>query len=319
MMISTPNRIGPRHFGGRRSRTAPSRARGDSSGGSRQVPASSARRRTKFSIITTAPSTIRPKSIAPERHEVGRHAEQPHADEAGQHRQRDHGRDDQRGADVAQEEEQDRDDQQRPLDQVLADRVRRAVDDLGLVVERHDGDAGRQRLPRSRRCVALARSATSLPFSPFSMITMPATASPRPSRVTAPSRGIAPTPTVGHVRHQHRHAVDRPSPRRSAGPAIAGGQADAAHVYPLGPVLDEAAAERRVVRAEGVGRPARSVRPVLFELTRVDDDVVLLRQAAPRVDLAHAAAPSAGGCGSPSRGASCASMASVFAPSTRYW
>ncbi len=42
---------------------------------------------------------------------------------------------------------------------------------------------------------SFARSPTSRPFSPLSMITMPATVSPRPSRVTAPWRGIAPVRT----------------------------------------------------------------------------------------------------------------------------
>ncbi len=43
--------------------------------------------------------------------------------------------------------------------------------------------------------LALTRSTTSLEFSPLSMITMPATASPCPSRVTAPCRVWAPTCT----------------------------------------------------------------------------------------------------------------------------
>ena len=43
------------------------------------------------------------------------------------------------------------------------------------------------------RC--LTRAATSRPFSPWSMMTMPATVSPLPSRVTAPLRGMGPTST----------------------------------------------------------------------------------------------------------------------------
>ena len=42
---------------------------------------------------------------------------------------------------------------------------------------------------------AFTRVATSFPFSPWSMMTMPATVSPLPSRVTAPLRGRGPTPT----------------------------------------------------------------------------------------------------------------------------
>ena len=60
--------------------------------------------------------------------------------------------DDQRGADVAQEEEQHDDDQQRALDQVAPYRRRGAVDDVGLIVERHHRHAGRQRSLDLRRC-----------------------------------------------------------------------------------------------------------------------------------------------------------------------
>ena len=42
---------------------------------------------------------------------------------------------------------------------------------------------------------AFTRVATSFPFSPWSMMTMPATVSPLPSRVTAPLLGRGPVPT----------------------------------------------------------------------------------------------------------------------------
>jgi hypothetical protein len=53
-------------------------------------------------------------------HEVGADLLVHHAGEGEQHRQRNHQRGDQRRADVAQEQEQDRDDQQRAFEQVLA-------------------------------------------------------------------------------------------------------------------------------------------------------------------------------------------------------
>ena len=58
-----------------------------------------------FSIITTEPSTIRPKSIAPR---LIRFPDTPHVHphERSQHRERDDGRHDQRRADVAEKKKQ---------------------------------------------------------------------------------------------------------------------------------------------------------------------------------------------------------------------
>ena len=94
---------------------------------------------TEFSIITTAPSTIMPKSIAPR---LIRFAETPntrHADEAEQ--QRDAESPQRRCSarpNVAQEQKQHRDDQQSGLEQVARHGPDRSVDHVGLVVERHD-------------------------------------------------------------------------------------------------------------------------------------------------------------------------------------
>ena len=65
-------------------------------------------------------------------------------------------------------------------------------------------------------------------------------------------------------------------------------EADAAHRVALGPVLDEAAAERRVVVGERLEHLVQR-QPVALELPRIDQHLELPRQAAPRVDLAHAA------------------------------
>ena len=115
----------PRHLDGRRREQRQCAAATRRPGRPAAVASASARRRTKFSIITTAPSTIRPKSMAPS--DI-RFAETPNSRmpmKPHEHRQRNHRRDDQRRADVAQEEEQHDDDEQRALDQVAAHRRRR--------------------------------------------------------------------------------------------------------------------------------------------------------------------------------------------------
>ena len=200
MMISTPNRIG--------------RATSMAAGGEQRQPAGRAvgpvrrldrarpraRRRTKFSIITTRAVDDQAEVDGAERHQVGRHAEQPHADEPGTASTA--GSPPRRSATPGRRAGRRTARPRRAGEP--SSRLRRtvrggAVDDLGLVVEGHD----RARRPaaslRSRRCAAFTRAPTSRPFSPFSMMTMPATVSPRPSRVTAPWRGIGAGAHVGDV------------------------------------------------------------------------------------------------------------------------
>ena len=102
------------------------------------VGSCSARRRMKFSIMTTAPSTIRPKSIAPSDIRFAdtpksRMPMKPASIERGMTAATMSD-----GPHVAQEEEEDGDDEERAFEQVLRDRVRGAVDDLALVVEGRD-------------------------------------------------------------------------------------------------------------------------------------------------------------------------------------
>ena len=81
------------------------------------------------------------------------------------------------------------------FEQIVAHGADGAVDDFGLVVEGHDASTPRAGVLHDAQCAALTRSMTVSLFSPFSMITMPETVSPLPSRVTAPCRGIGPTLT----------------------------------------------------------------------------------------------------------------------------
>ena len=133
---------------------------------------------------------------------------------------------------------------------------------------------------------AFTRVATSFPFSPWSMMTMPATVSPLPSRVTAPLRGSGPTPTSATSPRRIGHALDR---RQHDAPEVLdpGGEAAAAHGEALGTVLDEAAAEGGVVVGHRLHHLVER-EAVAVESAGLDDHVVLLREAAPGVDLGDA-------------------------------
>ncbi|MCY1185059.1 hypothetical protein D9M73_258070 [compost metagenome] len=79
-----------------------------------------------------------------EAHQVGADLVAEHAGEGKQHRQWNDHRGDQRGADVAEEQEQNHDHQDRAFDQVLLHRGNGFVDQIGPVIDRHRTDPGRQ-------------------------------------------------------------------------------------------------------------------------------------------------------------------------------
>ncbi|MCY1412001.1 hypothetical protein D9M71_273970 [compost metagenome] len=79
-----------------------------------------------------------------EAHQVGADLVAEHAGEGKQHRQRNDHRGDQRGADVAEEQEQNHDHQDRAFDQVLLHRGNGFIDQIGAVIDRHRADPGRQ-------------------------------------------------------------------------------------------------------------------------------------------------------------------------------
>ena len=86
------------------------------------------------------------------------------------------------------------DDRQHDLDQRPAEGVDRAPDQLGAVVNRDDRHAGGSP-PSIARSFSLTRAITSNAFSPCRMMTIPETASPRPSRSAAPRRKSGPIAT----------------------------------------------------------------------------------------------------------------------------
>src|SRR4029453_14501683 len=77
----------------------------------------------------------------PHGEQVRRHAAQLEVDERDEERERDQDGDDQGGAQVEQEGEQDQRDEHAALEQVVADRVQRRAHQLGAIVEGIDPDA----------------------------------------------------------------------------------------------------------------------------------------------------------------------------------
>ena len=87
-----------------------------------------------------------PEVEGAEAHQIPRDAVGDHAADRQQHRQRNDRRRDQRGADVAEQQEQHRNDQQRAFEEVLFDRPDRRLDQRRAVIDWVGDDACRQRL-----------------------------------------------------------------------------------------------------------------------------------------------------------------------------
>ena len=81
----------------------------------------------------------------PEAHEVCRCPRLEHARQRHQHRDRNDRRRDQRGPEIAEQQEQDHDDEQRALGEILLHRRNRPLDERGAIVERLGNDTLRQR------------------------------------------------------------------------------------------------------------------------------------------------------------------------------
>ena len=159
------------------------------------------------SSMTMAPSTSRPKSIAPSDIRLPVTPSRTMPMQRDPHRQRDRQRGDQRAAEAPQREEQHHHHQHRPLGQVDGHGLQHAVDELGAVVVRADLDARRAAPSGSRRAAPSPPCTTSREFAPVSIITVPATISPSPCLVTAPKRSAGPIRTSPTLLDQHRRAV----------------------------------------------------------------------------------------------------------------
>ena len=99
-------------------------------------------------------------------------------------------------------------DEQAALDEVLPDGVGRPVDQVRLVVEGHERHAARAAWPRSSATRSRIRVDDRLAVLALQHDDHAGDDSPRPSRVTAPWRGIGAASNVGHVAEPERHAVD---------------------------------------------------------------------------------------------------------------
>jgi hypothetical protein len=93
--------------------------------------------------MTSSPNIVE----SAEAHEAPGDAGPEHEIEGEKHRQWDRERDDQSRAEVPEEDEEDGDDEDGALEQVVADGVQHAGDEVCAVVDRLDGDPLRQRLP----------------------------------------------------------------------------------------------------------------------------------------------------------------------------
>ena len=214
-------------------------------------------------------------------HQVRADAEQPHAEKADQHRERnDRGGDDRRPQVAEKQQQHDRHENE-AFEQVLLDGVNRAVDHEGLIVERNDLHARRQ--PQAA-IFSFTRSISCLPFSPFSMMTMPDTVSPL--RSVAPAGGAEPMRTSATSRSST--GVPFLDARTMLPKSLGGDRAPGAEQRVLlRGMLDVAAAEVGVVVLDAL-RHVVQRQPVLLEQRRIDHDLKLLGLPAPRVDLADA-------------------------------
>ena len=107
------------------------------------------------------------------------------------------------GPPTAQQNQQHDDDQDAPFEQIVHDGVQRAADQVGAVVEDFELDIRRQRRLDLGQPL-FDPMHTVRQFSPSSIMTMPVTISPRPSRVTAPWRVSGAMTTLSQVTDQNR-------------------------------------------------------------------------------------------------------------------
>ena len=143
-----------------------------------------------------------------EAHQVGADPALHHAGDGEQHRQRDDAGGDERGADVAEHQEQHGDHQQRAFDQVLLDGLDGGLDQAGAVVDRSRATTPSGSDVAISSSFAATRCATARLFSPISSMAVPSTVS-LPSSVAAPVRSVLALAHFGDVADADRHAAPR--------------------------------------------------------------------------------------------------------------
>ena len=151
--------------------------------------------------MMTELSTTRPKSMAPRLIRLPAMPSASMRSNGEEHRERDGRGDDQAGAEVAEEDEEHGDDEERALEQVRRARCASTlVDQVGPLVDRVDLDARREALLDLLQAQPAGGCVTSWLFSPISMKPRPSTTSPLPSAVTAPRRISRPSTTAATSR-----------------------------------------------------------------------------------------------------------------------
>ena len=141
----------------------------------------------------------------PEAHQVGAHLVMHHASEGEQHRQRNHRRRDDGRSDVAQEQEQDHDHQNRAFQQVLLDRADGFVHQNSTVVDGHRMDPLRQAaVDLHHLLVHGLRNRTAVLADEHEHSAQHHLAAVVRGRAGAQ---FTPQPHVRHVTHPYRHAA----------------------------------------------------------------------------------------------------------------
>ena len=218
-------------------------------------------------------------------HQVGAHAEQPHSQKGRQQRQRNHRRHQQRGAELAQRQQQHQHDQRAALDQVVANRADRSVDHLGLVIERNQLHALRQRQlqPLDGRLHALDHRLRVLALEHddhagerFALAAARDGALPR----------NRPDADLRHVVHVHRRTA-LGGQHDVADLGLAGRPAQTPDRVLLGAMFHEPGPEVGVVLPQTL-KDVPQPQPIAAQLLRVDHDLELPREAAPGVDVGDA-------------------------------
>ena len=255
-----------------------------------------------------------------EAHEVRRDARLDHPREGEEHRERDRGGDDEAGAHVARGTAKSTATTRMPaLEQVRLDRADHAAHEVGPVV-----DTGRSGCPSGRRRLELLDGLAGAGRDLEGVLArehldeaddglaVAVRASRRRSGASRPSRTCATLPTVTGVPSgpafrtifsMSASEPTRPSPADDV-------------LLPV--VLDVAAARVRVAPPDGLEDllQGEAVGP---ELRGIDDDLVLLRNAAPGVDLGDARHRPQPRRDRPSRGSSAAPSPRLRPPSTVNW
>jgi hypothetical protein len=219
-----------------------------------------------------------------EGHKVGGNAKDAHANEANQHGEGNDGGDEEGGADVAQKEEEDKDDQASAFEEILADSADGGLDDFGLIVEGDEFDALGEAECGEARFNALN--------NPHAVLTLEhdGHAGDGFALAIASDRALAGKGAethAGDIAEQHGGTLAGEEDNALDVGDVAD-TAQSSHVVLFGTMFDEAAAEVLIVVANAFEDLAEA-EAIAAECGGFDDDLILPRLAAPGVDFVDTA------------------------------